>query len=175
MRRFRLPMSQTTTNQTSINNRGPQRRFVSLVAGFAVCVFCATIAQAQWTAMNPVKKFQQEADGVVFTMGTGTLRVQVCSDSVIHVLYSATASFPKREDLVVIKQTWPDAQWTMQSTDNAVTLSTSLLKVIVTRKDGAITYAELNDGPLVQEASRKLTPDKVNGEDTYRAESFVNI
>jgi alpha-D-xyloside xylohydrolase len=168
-------MSQTTTNQTSINNRGPQRRFVSLVAGFAVCVFCATIAQAQWTAMNPVKKFQQEADGVVFTMGTGTLRVQVCSDSVIHVLYSATASFPKREDLVVIKQTWPDAQWTMQSTDNAVTLSTSLLKVIVTRKDGAITYAELNDGPLVQEASRKLTPDKVNGEDTYRAESFVNI
>jgi len=27
----------------------------------------------------------------------------------------------------------------------------------------------------VQEASRKLTPVKVNGEDTYRAESFVNI
>jgi len=162
-------------NQASISDRKSQRRFVSLLAWLAVCLFCTTIAQAQWTAMNPVKKFQQEPDGVVFTMGTGTLKVQVCSDSVIHVLYSATASFPKREDLVVIKQTWPAAKWTMQSTDNAVTLSTSLLKVIVTRKDGAITYAELNDGPLVQEASRKLTPEKVNGEDTYRAESFVNI
>src|SRR5580700_4675716 len=103
MRRFRLPMSQIAMNQTSINDRKSQSCFVSLLAGLAVCLFCATIAQAQWTAMNPVKKFQQEADGVVFTMGTGTLKVQVCSDSVIHVLYSATASFPKRADLVVIK------------------------------------------------------------------------
>ena len=28
---------------------------------------------------------------------------------------------------------------------------------------------------MVQEATRKLTPVKVNGEDTYRAESFINI
>ena len=52
---------------------------------------------------------------------------------------------------------------------------TSLLKITVTRKDGAIAYAEVNGGSLVQEASRRLTPEKVNGEDTYRAESFVNI
>jgi len=158
-----------------MSDSNSQHFLISILAVFFLFMFCTSAAAAQWTAMNPVKTFQQEPDGVVFTMGTGTLKVQVCSDSVIHVLYSATASFPKREDLVVIKQTWPAAQWTMQSTDNAVTLSTSMLKVIVSRKDGAITYAELNDGPLVQEASRKLTPEKVNGEDTYRAESFVNI
>jgi alpha-D-xyloside xylohydrolase len=158
-----------------MSDSNSQHCLISILAVFFLFMFCTSAAAAQWTAMNPVKTFQQEPDGVVFTMGTGTLKVQVCSDSVIHVLYSATASFPKREDLVVIKQTWPAAQWTMQSTDNAVTLSTSMLKVIVSRKDGAITYAELNDGPLVQEASRKLTPEKVNGEDTYRAESFVNI
>ena len=94
--------------------------------------------------MNPVRKVQQEADGVVFSMGTGTLRVQVCSASVIHVLYSATATFPKRADFVVTKESWPAAQWTMQSSDDAVTLTTSLLKVTVTKKDGAIAYAERN-------------------------------
>ena len=78
--------------------------------------------------MNPVHKVQQETDGVLFTMGTGTLKVQVCSDSVIRVLYSPTATFPKRADFVVTKESWPAAQWTMQSTDDAVTLSTSLLK-----------------------------------------------
>ena len=109
--------------------------------------------------MNPVRKVQQEPDGVVFTLGTGTLKVQVCSDSVIRVLYSATATFPKREDFVVIKESWPAAQWTMQSTDDAVTLTTALLKITVTRKDSAITYAELNGGSLVQEVSRKLTPE----------------
>ena len=93
----------------------------------------------------------------------------------IHVLYSPTATFPKRADYVVIKESWPAAQWTMQSTDDAVTLTTALLKLTVTRKDGAITYAEVNGGPLVQESSRRLTPEKVNGEDTYRAESIVNI
>jgi len=136
---------------------------------------CATVAHAQWTAMNPVKQAQQQSDGVLFAMGTGTLKVQVCSDSVIHILYSPTATFPKRPDFVVTKESWPAAQWTMQSTDDAVTLATSLLKVTVTRKDGAIVYAELHGDSLMQEASRKMTPEKINGEDTYRAESFVSI
>ncbi len=125
--------------------------------------------------MNPVNKVQQVTDGVLFTMGTGTLKVQVCSDSVIHVLYSATATFPKRADYVVIKDSWPATQFTVQSSDEAVTINTSFLKVTVARKDGAISYAERNGGSLVQEASRKLTPEKVNGEDAYRAESQVSI
>ena len=63
----------------------------------------------------------------------------------------------------------------MKSTDDAVIITTSLLKVTVTRKDGAIAYADFHGDSLVQEASRSMTPEKVNGEDTYRAESFVNI
>jgi len=125
--------------------------------------------------MNPVHTVQQEADSVIFSMGTGTLKIQVCSESVIHVLYSPTAAFPKRTDYVVIKETWPATKWTMQSADDAVTLSTSLLKVTITRKDGAISYADANGQGLVTEASRRLTPEKVNAEDTYRAESFISI
>jgi alpha-D-xyloside xylohydrolase len=132
-------------------------------------------ARAQWTPMNPVKSIRQESDGAVFTMATGTLKIQICSDSIVHVLYSPSASFPKEKDFVVIKDSWPSPKWTMQATDDAVILTTSLLKISVTRKDGAISYAELNGGPLVQEAARHMTPTRVNGEDTYRAESFVNI
>jgi alpha-D-xyloside xylohydrolase len=156
------------------SKRTPQS-FVLFLVTCLLCLLCATAVHAQWTAMNPVNKVQQVSDGALFTMGTGTLKLQVCSDSVIHVLYSPTATFPKRADYVVIKESWPATQFTLQSTDDAVALSTSLLKVTVTRKDGAITYAELNGGSLVQEASRKLTPGKVNGEDTYRAESQVSI
>jgi len=153
----------------------PSLRFsFSFLVTLLCCLFCAT-AEAQWTAMNPVQQVQQQADGVLFSMGTGTLKVQVCSASVIHVLYSPTASFPKRPDYVVLKENWPATQWTMQSSDDAVNLTTSLLKITVTKKDGAITFAEVQGGPLVQEASRSMTPEKVNGEDTYRAESFVNI
>ena len=155
--------------------RQSPRFFVSFLLGLFVCLFCAAAAQAQWRPMNPVRDVQQQADGILFTMGSGTLKVQVCSDSVIHVMYSPSATFPKRTDFVVTKETWPAAQWTMQSTDDAVTLATSLLKISVTRKDGAISYAEIHGESLVQESSRSLTPAKVNGEDTYRAESMVSI
>ena len=152
------------------------RRFaVSTLIVVCICLFGSTAARAQWTAMNPVKSVQQQADGVLFTMGTGTLKVQVCSDSVVRVLYSATATFPKRTEFVVTKEVWPATPWTMQSTDDAITISTSLLKMTVTRKDGAISYAELHGESLVQESARSLTPVRVNGEDTYRAESFISI
>src|SRR5579872_4127140 len=123
----------------------PARRFVadSLLAAFlflfftfATCLVFGSLAYGQWTPMNPVHKVQQETDGLVFSMGTGTLKLQVCSDSVIRVLYSPTNSFPTKTDYVVLKQTWPAAKWTTQSTDDAVILSTSQLKITVTRKDG---------------------------------------
>jgi hypothetical protein len=148
------------------------RSMALLLVCFLVFV---TAAHAQWTPMNPVRTVQQEADSVIFSMGTGTLKIRVCSESVIHVLYSPTAAFPKRTDYVVIEETWPATKWTMQSADDAVTLTTSLLKVTITRKDGAISYTDANGEELVTEASRRLTPEKVNGEDTYRAESFINI
>jgi alpha-D-xyloside xylohydrolase len=151
------------------------RLFILFLASLFNALFCAPAAHAQWTAMNPVRQVQQQADGVLFSMGTGTLKVQVCSDSVIHVIYSPTASFAKPADLVVIKEHWPAAQWTMQSTNDAVTLTTSLLKVSVTRKDGAVAYAEVSGDSLLEEASRRLTPEKVNGEDTYRAESAISV
>jgi alpha-D-xyloside xylohydrolase len=133
-------------------------------------------ALAQWEPRNPVVAVQPQSDGAIFTMKTGKLRVQLCSDSIVHVLYSPTSSFPpSRPDPVLIKTTWPAIRFTAQTDDDSVTLSTSQLKIVVARKDGAITYRNIDGKQLVQEGTRKLTPVRVNGEDTYRAESEVNI
>src|SRR5262249_8891706 len=76
---------------------------------------CGT-ASAQWAPRNPVNSFQQQPDGVLFTMKNGTLKVQVCSDSIIRVRYSATSSFADLPNYVVIKTSWPETRWTMQTT-----------------------------------------------------------
>ena len=136
----------------------------------------SSTAFGQWAPMNPVVTVQAQPDGVILAMKSGTLRLQVCSDSIVHVLYSPTTSFPaSRPDPVVIKTTWPATKFTIQDNSGEITLITSQLKVVVARKDGAITYRDLAGKQLVQEATRKLTPVKVNGEHTYHAESFVNI
>jgi alpha-D-xyloside xylohydrolase len=78
-------------------------------------------------------------------------------------------------DYVVVKKDWPGAKWNLTQTENDVTLTTSVLQVVVARKDGSITYRTADGAQLLQEGSRKLTSTKVNGEDTHRAESFFNI
>ncbi len=148
-------------------------RFRALI--FACSFSFALAAHAQWKPMNPVSEFQQQPDGIVFTMKTGVLRLQVCTDSIIRVTYAATPSLPSRPDYVVLKQTWPAAKFTVQSTDKDMTVTTARLQITVTRQDGGITYRDRGGRQLMQEATRTLTPVMVNGENTYRAESFVNI
>jgi alpha-D-xyloside xylohydrolase len=146
----------------------------SLQPLFAVLILIP-FAAAQWQPHNPVTGMQQQPDGIVVTQKTGTLKIQVCSDSIIHVLYSATTSFQESPDYVVVKKDWPGAKFDVQSTDNEIVLSTSALKVVVGKTDGSIFY-HAADGPgLLQEATRKLTPVEVNGEHTYHAESFFSI
>jgi alpha-D-xyloside xylohydrolase len=157
----------------------PKPHHTLIVAPVVVLVslvfLAVTTAHAQWAPMNPVTAFLQQPDGVLFTMKTGALKVQVCTDSTVRVRYSAVSAFPDLPDYVVTTATWPQTRWTMQSAGEEVTLTTSRLQVTVNRKDGGITYRDPEGRQLVQEASRKLTPVKVNGEDTFRAESFINI
>jgi hypothetical protein len=68
--------------------RRPRRFSLQLLL---LCILAAT-AHAQWAPLNPVIALQQVPDGVVFTMRAGTLKVQVCNDSIIRVRHSATSA-----------------------------------------------------------------------------------
>lgn len=142
-----------------------------------ICLILAlsAIVHAQWTPMNPVTGLEQQRDGVQFKMQTGLLKIQVCTDSIVRVLYSPTSSFPNEPEYVVLKTSWPSTQWTMTEAEDAVTITTARIATKVGRKDGSISYLDPDGKTMVQEANRKMTPAKVNGENTYRAESFVNI
>jgi len=145
------------------------------VLNSAVFLLLALGVYAQWNPSNPITGVEQQRDGVLFGLQSGTMRVQVCTDSIIHVLYSPTSSFPKLPEYVVTKTGWPATRWTMQSTEKDVTLATSRLKVTVNRKDGTIVYSDLAGKRLVQEGPKTMTPTNVNGEETYRAETFIGM
>jgi alpha-D-xyloside xylohydrolase len=134
-----------------------------------------TPAHAQWTPHNPVTAVQRQSDAVIFTQQTGVLKLQICADSIIHVVYSPTSAFQEHPKYAVTKTAWGAPQWTIEETPEDIAISTSRLKVRVGRIDGAIMYGAPDGQLLVQDASRWLTPVKVNGEDTYRAQAFVNL
>ena len=82
---------------------------------------------AQWNALNPVKDIRRTADSVELTMNVGTLRIQIASESTVHVTYWVSSAQPQATPYMVTKTSWPPAQWSMQSTDKDVTISTAKL------------------------------------------------
>jgi len=150
-------------------------RFLRAVACFSVLLFAAQSLPAQWDPSNPITGFQRQSDGITFTRKSGTMKLLVCTESMIRVLYSPTSNFPDRPDPVVIKTSWPQVKWEMQSNDDAVTLATSAVKVVVQRKDGSATFQDSSGKQLFQQTELSLTPVTVNGDNTHHAELYSRL
>jgi alpha-D-xyloside xylohydrolase len=150
-------------------------RTSAILAGVLLLLGLSSSAFAQWDTLNPVSNVKQQADGAVLTMRVGTLRILVCSDSIVRVTYSPDAGIPDTPQYVVIKNSWPASQWTLRSSDNVIQLTTATMRVTVTKKDGAILFADANGKKLFQDYERTVTPAEVNGEKTPRAEMFSNL
>jgi alpha-D-xyloside xylohydrolase len=130
---------------------------------------------AQWNPLNPIIDVARQADGVEFRLKSGTLKLQVCSESIIRVLYSPGPTFPKTEDFVVIKATWPPVKWDVQFDSDAITLTTLRLKFKVARKDASIEFTDAAGKRMFQQTEITMTPVVVNGENTHRAELYSKL
>ena len=148
-------------------------RFAVLVVALALLLPLA--AGAQWAPLNPVTGVERQADGVLLSMQAGVLRVEVCAGAIIHVTYAPGASIPDVAQFIVTKTSWPPVQWKMDSTDAAIMLITPNVKVVITRKNGAIRYEDSTGKKLFEDGGRSLTPVEVNGEKTYRSEMHSNL
>lgn len=146
---------------------------------FLVCLACLTCSPllfAQWLPVNPVKSVEPQTDGALVVLENGFLRFQVCSDSIVHIVYSLERKVPERADFLVIKKTWPKAEFSL-STDNpkTISLATSSLKIVMQRADSSIVFQDSAGHTLTQENTRSLAPTEVNGEKTYHSERFTNM
>src|SRR5690242_6260950 len=105
-------------------------------------LFSFSSAWAQWAPATPITSVTKDASGAraVFQSGA-VLKLQVCSDSIIHVIYSPTNTFPNRPDYVVTKASWPAAQFTVETAGKKTTLSTAAVKVTIDHDSGSITFS----------------------------------
>jgi alpha-D-xyloside xylohydrolase len=137
---------------------------------------CCTSLFAQWVPLNPVKAVESQPDGALFVLENGFLRFQVCSDSIVHIVYSLQRTVPERQDFLIVKNSWPKVDFALKTDDRKViSLATSLVKFEVNRADSSIIFYDSAGRTLTQENARSLTPTEVNGEKTYHAERFSNM
>jgi alpha-D-xyloside xylohydrolase len=150
-------------------------RWIAPVGALFLLSLLPANVHAQWNPPNPVVSVDRQSDGALLTMQTGVLRLQVCADSIVHVTYSPTATIPDVPSYIVTKTTWPTTQWTLDTTDNDVTLATPKLKITIFRRNGGILYRDAAGKKLFMDQERTMTPVEVNGEKTYHAELFSGM
>ncbi len=146
------------------------------ILGFLISLAVSSPAAAQWVPLNPVASVEPQPDGIVLILTAGFLRFQVCSDSIVHVVYSLERDVPQHTDFLVIKKSWPKSDFSLRTDDpKLIVLTTPRLKIEVTRADSSIIFYDSAGHKLTQENTRTLTPVEVNGEKTYHSERFVNM
>ena len=83
------------------------RLFIFRLAGcsclLALLLGASLGVQAQWVPLNPVKGAETQADGVTIELQNGFLRFQVCTESIVHVVYSLESALPQRQEFLIVK------------------------------------------------------------------------
>lgn len=133
----------------------------------------AMAAWGQWTPLNPVQSVARQSDGLVLTLKTGTLRLEVRAANIVHAIFSPSPAPPARPDYVLVHRDWPSTPWTMSQDAKSVTLATAEVQAVVDRATGAVSYRDAAGHELMQDAVRTLTPVTVNGEAAFHAEVYV--
>ncbi len=141
-----------------------------------IFLFACDLAAAQWLPRNAVREAERVRDGALVTMETGYLRFTICSESIVHVVYSLERDVAKHPDFLVINNVWPKTEFSFQGSDSkTVTLSTSALKIEIAKADGSVIFYDSARHKLTQENTRTLTPVEINGEKAFHAERFTNM
>lgn len=111
-------------------------------------------------------------DGVAVDFHPGKLKIQVCTDGIIHVIGTPGAEFSKRKSLVVERK-WAPANWTLKDEGKVVAVVTNRMQAKVDLATGKIAFRDLKGNLILQEAvpnPRRFARALLVDEPTYHAE-----
>ena len=110
-------------------------------------------------------------------MSPGKMKLTVCADGIVRVMYSPTGTLPAGQDFVVTNH-WRSTAFKVTDAPGQLTVKTGKVKVLVDKATGALGFYDLSDHLLLQEPTdggKTMSPVTVNGESTYEPEqSFVS-
>ena len=136
----------------------------AMLLGFALASPAGPIA---------VQSFKKDPTGVTLAMSPGKMRLTVCADGIVRVMYSPANSLPAGQDFVVTNHSWQSTAFKVAEADGKVTLATRKLKVAVDKATGAVAFSDARGNLLLAEPAdggKTMTPATVNGESSFKPE-----
>lgn len=143
-----MDLSTTTTENSGIS------RILRWCAPVLVCL-------GQASALS-VKSYVADPDGITATCDKGVMKVQICQADIVRIAYSPTSTIPVRP-LKVVTKTWATPAFTKAEAGDTIVLTTSKLKVKVSKATANVSYENLAGEVVLSEYAKTATAATVEG------------
>ena len=139
------------------------------------CLLLAAFCSINFCANAQVLSFSEVSDGVLFQLSSSrSMKIAVCSDNVVRVMYAAQAAIPAKTSLVVVNEPG-GASFTASEDAQSVSIQTALLKVIVSKTDANIGFYDTSANLLLQEDSKSMSAYSIWGIQTNKCIATFNF
>lgn len=102
--------------------------------------------------LGSVKSYQNHERGLIITAQRATIRLTVIAPDCIQVRLQPSGKFPVPFSYSVAKVTWPDVQFSISETDDAITLTAPEIICQVNRADATLTFKNARGEVISQDA-----------------------
>ena len=144
-----------------------------------IVVFAAALFLQPATAQNTT--FEKADHGVIVYSANNNLnstravQLEVVSDKIIHVIESPELPLQSDTSLMVIPQNF-GVKYSVNSSANDITVSTSMIRAIVSKKSGLVTFKDLEGKDLLSEDDnvKSFTPVAIDAGRSWQIQrSFI--
>jgi alpha-D-xyloside xylohydrolase len=101
--------------------------------------------------MQVITGWRKADDGLVVDFMFGTLKLEVCDENVVRVVYTRRDEMPPALSEIVIKDDWNRPSFDVEETDRDFFLRTQELEVRLSKVHGTLHFAGADGEPLLQE------------------------
>ncbi|NIA31729.1 MAG: DUF4968 domain-containing protein, partial [Actinobacteria bacterium] len=117
-------------------------------------------------------KIKKMNDGVEIRQKAGTLKIQVCTDNILRVLFLPHSVLPSHKSLMVINNKLETNNWQVKESNDFLTLTTAKIQAQVNLQNGSIRFLDHDGNVLLQEPE---TNSRVLQAATIKSEKVFHI
>ena len=142
---------------------------MALIAALTIASFAAMDG-----AMASIRSYTKGPDGITFTLDKGTMKMKICRDDIIEVMYTTLPNIPSRTSLVINNKWAATPRFHVAERPDEIIISTGRIKIKVNRATNSIRYTDVNNVTVLAEddtGGKKMAPDTVAGIISHECET----
>jgi len=117
--------------------------------------------------------YKKEANGVVFKLDKGLMKVTVCKEDIIEVKYTIFDRFITKPSLIITAK-WDFPTFKVSDDKNQITIITARLRVLINKTTTNITYEDISGNEIASEDNKSITAATIAGINTYNISTQFN-